>query len=113
MSVLCLGGDGKKTAERLQPPRGTLWLIGDNRTWHFPDRPSDTTASQIRMMDASAMYRGGMCAVAFFDSAPQFLVHATPTSSLWLNQVERCFAELTDAQIAATRGTPLDLPARN
>jgi hypothetical protein len=34
---------------------------------------------------------------------PRFRVHFTPTSASWLNQVERCFATLTERQIR--RGT--------
>jgi transposase len=34
---------------------------------------------------------------------PRFHVHFTPTSASWLNQVERCFATLTERQIR--RGT--------
>ena len=33
------------------------------------------------------------------DRAPRFHVHFTPTSSSWLNQVERWFALLTGKQI--------------
>ena len=47
---------------------------------------------------------------------PRFHLHFTPTSSSWLNQVERWFAELTDrssaaASTAASRPSKRDIRA--
>ena len=39
---------------------------------------------------------------------PRYHVHFTPTSSSWLNQVERCFAEITRKRIR--RGTFRSVP---
>ncbi len=36
---------------------------------------------------------------AWFAKRPRWHVHFTPTSSSWLNQIERFFANLTDKQI--------------
>ena len=37
--------------------------------------------------------------VAWLDKHPRFHLHFTPTSSSWLNLVERCFGKLTDKAI--------------
>jgi transposase len=45
----------------------------------------------------------------WLDTHPRFHLHFTPTSSSWLNQLERCFGLLTDKRLR--RGVHKSLPA--
>jgi transposase len=46
---------------------------------------------------------------AWFAKRPRWHVHLTPTSSSWLNQVERFFAELTEKQLRRAVHQSIDL----
>ena len=47
----------------------------------------------------------------WLEAHPRFVLHFTPTSSSWLNLVERWFAELTTKKLR--RGTHRSVPALN
>jgi transposase len=71
--------------ERSVPKRMTIHLVLDNYGTH------------------------SHCAVKeWFEAHPRYILHFTPTSASWLNQVERFFAEITQRRIR--RGTFRSVP---
>ena len=59
-------------------------------------RPGGSQGLQIHLiLDNYATHKHATCA-SWLDKHPRFHLHFTPTSSSWLNLVERWFRELTD-----------------
>jgi hypothetical protein len=64
------------------------------------------------VIDSYATHKGPLIR-NWFARRPRWHVHLTPTSSSWLNQIERFFALLTDRQLrrgASTAASPLSKP---